>query len=107
MNREKWKKIGKSAINGKLLLALEFDKYLDRIVYIFVCALLFIWFNIVTDKTLHTKEENRKIIENLQSMHTDATCRLTALDSVCEVEKMLRDMGSDVQIPGKKAKRAR
>ncbi len=104
---EKWKKIGKSAINGKLLLALEFDKYLDRIVYIFFCALLFIWVNLQIDKTLHQKEENRKIIENLQSMHTDITCRLTALNSVCEVEKMLKDMGSDVQLPHKKAQRIR
>ncbi len=100
---EKTKGYLNAAKNGKLLLALEVDKYLDRIVYVFICALAFIWINLQIDKTLHRKEENRRKIENLQAMHTDVTCRLTALNSVCEVEKMLEEKGSKIQIPQKKA----
>lgn len=99
----KFKNIGKSAIQGNLLLYVGFDRYLDRIVYLFVCALLFIWFNIQIDITMHRKEENRIAIENLKSIHTDTTCRLTALNSVCEVEQMLKEMGSKVQIPQRQA----
>lgn len=97
--------LGKAILHGKFLLALHFDEYLDRIAYVFACALLFIWINLQIDKTLHRKEENSRLIENLQSIHTDTTCRLTALNSVCEVEKMLQEMNSNVQVPRKKAQR--
>lgn len=100
----KWKTIIKGAMEGKLLLMLRFDRYLDRIIYFFICALIFIWINLEIDKTLHQKEQNRRTIENLKSIHTDTTCKLTALNSVCEVEKMLKEMGSKVQIPTKQAK---
>ena len=41
MNREKWRMLLKAALKGNLLLVLGFDRYLDRIVYLFVCALVF------------------------------------------------------------------
>lgn len=102
---EKLLNLGKAALRGRFLLAIGFDRYLGQIIFTFVCAIMFIWFNLQIDMTLHQKEENRKAIENLKSIHTDTTCKLTALDSVCEVEKMLEDMGSNVQIPKKQAKK--
>lgn len=104
---EKWLNIGKSLLRGRLLLALGFDKYLGQIIYVFLCAIVFIWFNLRIDMTLHHKEENRTALENLKSIHTDTTCKLTALDSVCEVEQMLQEMGSNVQIPKQQAKKIR
>lgn len=100
---EKIKNLVSSAFRGKLLLALGVDRYLPQIIFAFVWAIVFIWFNLQIDKTLHTKEENRKMLENLQCMYTDSVCKLTALNSVCEVEKMLKDMDSEVQIPKQKA----
>lgn len=105
MNREKWRMLLKAALKGNLLLVLGFDRYLDRIVYLFVCALVFIWINLGIDKTLHRKQTNQGIIENLQSMHVDITCKLTSLNSICTVDNMLEDFGSEVRIPTKKAKR--
>lgn len=96
--------MGKSALRGRLLLALGFDKYLGHIVYFFICAIFFIWFNLQIDMQLHRKVENAKTLENLKSIHTDTVCKLTALDSVCEVERMLKDMGSNVGIPQRQAK---
>lgn len=103
----KFKNIGKSALDGKLLLYVGFDRYIDRIVYLFLCAIFFIWFNIQIDITLHKKEENRIAIENLKSRHTDTVCALTALNSVCEVEDMLKAMGSKVQIPQRQAEKTK
>lgn len=102
---EKAKGFFKTVFTGKFLLALRFDKYLDRIVYMFGCALIFIWINLQIDKTMHVKKENSVKIENLRSMHTNTTCTLTALNSVCEVERLLKKMGSNVEIPQKKAER--
>lgn len=103
-NTEKLVQIGKSAMKGRLQLALGLDKYLGHIVYFFLCAIFFIWFNLQIDMKLHQKVENAKTLENLKSIHTDTICKLTALDSVCEVEKMLKNMGSNVGIPQKQAK---
>lgn len=102
---EKMTNLGKSILSGRYLLALGVDRFLDRIVFFFVCAIGFIWINIQIDRTLHIKEENRIALENLQSMHTYTTCKLTSLNSVCEVEKMLQDMGSKLQLPQKRATR--
>lgn len=103
MNRERAKKILYSALQGKLLLGLGIDKYLGQILFFFLMAIIFIWLNLKIEGTIHRKEENKIVLENLRSIHTEKTCELTALNSVCRVEEMLKVMGSDVQIPRKQA----
>lgn len=95
----------KPVFQGKLLLRLGADRYLPQIVFFFAMATLAIAVNLGIESTLHRKEENKKAIENLKSVHTELTCRLTSLNSVCKVEDMLQDRGSLVQIPQNKAKR--
>lgn len=95
----------KPVFRGKLLLRLGADRYLPQIVFFFAMATLTIAINLGIEGTIHRKEENKKVIENLKSVHTELTCRLTGLNSVCKVEDMLQDRGSVVQIPKMKAKR--
>lgn len=99
-------RIGKifiSAMQGKLLLRLGAEKYLRHIIFFFIMATLFIAANLGIESTLHHKEENKKILENLKSVHTELTCRLTGLNSVCRIEDMLQKEGSEVKIPVKQA----
>lgn len=92
-----------SAVQGKLLLRLGAEKYLRQIIFFFVMATLFIGANLGIESTLHRMEENKKILENLKSVHTELTCRLTSLNSVCRIEDMLAGEGSQVKIPVKQA----
>lgn len=89
--------------NGKILLYLKVDKYLLQIVFFFIMAILFIWANLGIDSTLHRQEENKTVLENLKSLHTELKCELTNLNSVCKVEEMLQGMDSKVDIPQKQA----
>lgn len=100
---EKKKVIFSSLVHGKLLMMLRADRYLPQIVFTFFMALFVIWVNIKIDSTLRQMEENKKTLENLQSVYTSTKCRLTSLDSVSKVEDMLQDMGSNVAIPTKQA----
>lgn len=97
----------KPVFQGKLLLRLGADKYLPHIIFFFALATFSIAINLGIESTVHRKEENKKVIENLKSVHTELTCRLTSLNSVCKVEDMLQEKGSSVQIPQDKAKRIR
>lgn len=90
-------------VKGKLLMWLGANKYLTHIVLFFMMAIAFIGANLYFESTIHKKEENKKIIENLKSAHTFISCELTSLDSVCQVEDMLKSRGSNVQIPRKQA----
>lgn len=103
MDRERAKKFAYSALQGKLLLGLGIDKYLGQILFFFLMATIFIWLNLKIEGTIHRKEENKTVLESLRSIHTEKTCELTALNSVCKVEEMLKAMGSEVQIPKKQA----
>lgn len=85
------------------MLRLGVDKYLPQILFFFFMALCFIWLNLEIEETVHHREENKKILESLQSVHTEMTCKLTTLNSVCLVEDMLQEMGSKVCIPQKQA----
>ena len=105
MIKDKTKKILSSALQGKLLLRLGADKYLPQIVFFFTMATVFIALSIGIESTLHQREENKKKIENLRSIHTELSCKLTSLDSVCKVEDMLSQMGSSLDIPQKQAVR--
>lgn len=98
-----WKKITGAALQGKLLLRLKADKYLPQIIFFFALATAFIWINLKMEGTIHQKEENKQVLENLKSVHTELTCQLTGLDSVCKVEDMLQEKGSDVKIPVQQA----
>lgn len=100
---DKAKKMAISAYRGKLLLALGLDKYLMQIVFFFVMAITFIGIGIGIDATMARKEKNKVVLENLRSIHTELSCTLTSLNSVCKVEDMLGQMGSDLKIPTKQA----
>ena len=95
----------KPVFQGKLLLRLGADRYLPQIIFFFAMATATIGINLGIESTIHRKEQNKKVIENLKSVHTELTCRLTSLNSVCKVEDMLQKKGSSLQIPQNKAKR--
>lgn len=97
------KNIMRGIAHGKILLYLKVDKYLLHIIYFFIMAILFIWANLGIDSTLHRQEENKTVLENLKSLHTEFKCELTNLNSVCKVEEMLQNMDSKVDIPQKQA----
>lgn len=101
---EKWKEVTGAALQGKLLLRLKADKYLPQIIFFFIMSTAFIWINLNMESTIHRKEENKQVLENLKSVHTELTCQLTGLDSICKVEDMLQEKGSRVKIPVQQAK---
>lgn len=86
-----------------MLLRLGADKYLPQIVFFFAMATVFIALNIGIESSLHQREENKKKIDNLRSIQTELSCKLTSLNSVCKVEEMLSGMGSNLAIPQKQA----
>jgi len=92
-----------SAVQGKLVLRLGGDKYLLQILFFFVIALIYISINLSIEGTMHKKEQNKEVLKSLRSVHTELTCEITGLNSICKVEKMLTDMSSEVKMPVKQA----
>ena len=96
-----------SALRGRLLLRLGAEKYLPQIIFFFFMSAVFIGVNLGMEGTLHRMEENKKVLENLKSMHTELTCRLTSLNNVCRIEDMLKEKGSEVRMPVRQAEKIR
>lgn len=90
-------------MQGKLLLRFGADKYLGQIIFFFAMAATFIGVNLGMEKTLHQMEENKLVLENLKSIYVQYKCEITSLNSVCKVEEMLKEKGSEVIIPEKRA----
>lgn len=103
MSESKTTSLLKSALRGRLMLRLRVERFLFLILFAFAMMTLYIGMNIAIDSTLNAREKNRKVLENLQSIHTEMKCHLTSLDSVCQVEEMLENMGSELKIPEKQA----
>lgn len=103
MMKERLKKLGESILQGKLLMRLKADKYLPQIVYFFLCATLYIGICLNIESVLHEREKNEQTLTRLHSLYVEESCRLTSLYSVCQVEDMLREMGSPLRIPSDKA----
>jgi len=92
-----------SAVQGKLVLRLGLEKYLLQIVFFFITSLVYISINLGIEGTMHQKEKNKEMLKSLRSVHTELTCEITGLNSICKVEKMLGDMKSEVKMPVKQA----
>jgi len=92
-----------AVLKGKLLLRLRVDRYLPQIIFFFLCAATYIGLSIGIESVLHEREENTKILDKLNSIHIETSCKLTSLYSVCQVEDLLTEMGSELRIPTDKA----
>jgi len=97
------KKFLAAAVQGKLVLRLGLEKYLLQILFFFLIALLYISINLGMEGTIHRKEQNKEVLKSLRSVHTELTCQITGLNSVCKVENMLKQMDSEVKMPVKQA----
>lgn len=85
------------------MLALGLDKYLPQIIFTFFMILCFIGANLGFDSTMARMKDNKKVLENLQSLYTDTICTLTSLNSVDKTQSGLKRMGSTVDLPVKQA----
>jgi len=92
-----------AVLRGRLLLRLKVDKYLPQIIFFFLCAVGYIAISLGIENVLHQREENVKTLNKLNSIHVETSCELTSLYSVCQVEDLLSEMGSDLKLPADKA----
>ena len=86
-----WRALGK----GELLLSIGAHKYYMHILYLFVLAWISILLSLKVDGTLTRVEENKAALKDLEM--------LVRLHSASTTAKRLKQLGSDVTLPGQPA----
>ncbi|MCM1177464.1 MAG: hypothetical protein NC115_11260 [Bacteroidales bacterium] len=92
-------------VRGELLLRMGADRYLIHIVYLFILIVFTLFANLKMDETMVRREQNRKILEDTRIFHAQKTCELAGYDRISKVQELLRQSGSRVTLPEKKAER--
>jgi len=90
-------------LRGELLLHLNIGKYFVHIIYTFFLFGIIIWVSLRIDGAMARVEDNKKIIKELEIIHTQKTFDVVSLSRRSSVEKMLKEMGSTVGEPGQPA----
>ncbi len=93
------KNIVQAIIKGKLLMRLGFNKYFIHIIYTFFLFWVSIWLSLQIEKTLTKVEDNQKILDDVAIYHAQKTVQLVGLNRLTTVRNLLREKGSDVDIP--------
>ena len=106
----RWKAIGKaigaffiSLGRGDLLLRMRVDQALPYILYGFLLGCISIWMSYQTEQTMLKVQKNNEVLKTLKIHNAQMTYELVGLDRLTTVEKMLEEMGSEVQAPEKPA----
>ena len=94
-----WRALGK----GELLLSIGAHKYYMHILYLFVLAWISILLSLKVDGTLTRVEENKTALKDLEIYHAEKEAELVRLHSASTTAKRLKQLGSDVTLPGQPA----
>lgn len=94
-----------AAIEGKLLLRAHADRYFIHIIYSFCLLWLSIWLSLKVEKTLTRVEENRRVLSDIEIYHTQKTVELAGYSRLSTIRAMLKDAGSNLDMPAKPADR--
>ena len=97
--RNFWRMLGK----GDLLLSMGAHKYYMHILYLFVLAWISILLSLKVDGTLTRVEENKAALKDLEIYHAEKEAELVRLHSASTTAKRLKQLGSDVTLPGQPA----
>ena len=93
----------KALFKGEFLLRIGADKYFIHIMYAFLLALTMIWLSLRIDKTLSVVERNKVILKDLTIQYAEKQGERAKLDRISAVELQLRNLGSDLCVPGQPA----
>jgi len=106
------KKTGQALVNsvgailhGELMMRLRLDKYFVHIAYTFFLMLLMIWLSLQVERTMVKVEKQKKVVSDLRIYHAQKTVQLVSLDRISTIEQLLKDAGSEVDLPDKPADR--
>lgn len=110
LKKIQWKAVGKAVGafflalgRGDLLLRMRVDKALPYILYAFLLGCISIWMSFQTEQTMLKVQKNGERLRTLKIQNAQMTYELVGLDRISTVEKMLEEMGSEVQAPQKPA----
>ena len=101
-----WKSIGnafRALSRGEFLLSIGAHKYYMHILYLFVLAWISILLSLKVDGTLTRVEENKTVLKDLEIYHAEKEAELVRLHSASTTAKRLKQLGSDVTLPGQPA----
>lgn len=109
-----WAKTGKairetliSVGQGTFLLRLRVDKLFPYILVLFLIGCLNIWWSYEVEQTVLKVEKNKEKLETMKIYHSHITGEIVELNRLSTIEQMLKETGSEVQIPQKPADRIR
>ncbi len=97
------KNIFLSIARGDFLIRVRAHKLFPFILYTFFLAWLSIWLSWKVESTMLEVEKNKVTLETLRIRHAQKTSELVSLDRISTLENMLKEAGSDVQMPVKPA----
>lgn len=94
-----------SIVRGEFLLKIGCDKYFMHILYTFFLIWLMIWTSIKIENTLAKVEKNKVLLNDMKIYHAQKTVKMVSLNRITEVERLLRENGSEVTLPQRPADR--
>lgn len=86
-------------LHGELIKKLQASLYFVHIFYTFFLFGIAIWFSIMVETTMSKVEHNRKVIDELEIVHSQKVFDVEALSRRSSVEARLKEMGSEVADP--------
>lgn len=92
-----------AVLRGELILRLNVNKYFPQIAYTFLLCALTILFSLFVDGQLEKVEANKKVLSELDRLHSQRTFELVTMDRRSTVATILLEQGSDVTEPEKPA----
>ena len=94
-----------ATLKGELLLKLNATRYFIHILYTFFIFWISIWLSLKIEKTLTKVEDNRRILSDIEIYHAQKTVELAGYSRLRTVQDMLKDAGSNLDVPTKPADR--
>ena len=94
-----------ATLKGELLLRLHVSRYFIHIIYTFFLFWVSIWLSLRIEKTLTRVEDNRKVLADMEIYHAQKTVELAGYSRLRTVQDMLKDAGSNLDVPTKPADR--
>lgn len=74
------------------------------ILYLFILVIIYISINLGVARTQLTQRRNQRELKNLKADYTSKTAKLQYSSKQGEIEIKLKELGSNVQKPGKPAR---
>lgn len=110
IRRIDWSEVGKAAKEtlvsigqGTFLIRMRVDKLFPYILVLFTLGCLNIWMSYMVEQAVLKVERNKEKLETMKIYHSHMTGEIVELNRLSTIEQMLKDAGSEVQIPEKPA----